>query len=92
MDIALLAIDSLAVVLFAAACALSARNYISTKGKHALWFWFAAAMLFGVLVSLTKVLLALDIHIMNINGVGLAAMAVLWFVAAYTIRKNINGR
>ena len=92
MEIILLAIDSLATVFFAVACVLSARNYLITRGKHALWFWFAAAMLFGVLVSLTNVLLALKIYIMNIDGVGLAAITILWFGAAYTIWTNINGR
>ena len=98
MNPIILALDVASIILYLIAFVFSSHNYLKTKSRHALWLYFAVAMLSAALVLISNILrsynvkfdLAGFIFTIDIDGSGLVAISVLWFVAAYTIHKNIQ--
>lgn len=98
MNPMILALDVASIILYLIAFVLSSQNYIKTKSRHALWLYFAVAMLSAALVLISNILrsyhvkfnIAGFIFAIDIDGSGLVAISVLWFVAAYTIHKNLQ--
>ena len=98
MNPIILALDLLSIILYLAAFALSSSNYLRTKSRHALWLYFSVAMLCAALVIISNILRAYAVKFniggaiftVDIDGSGLVAISVLWFVAAYTIHKNLQ--
>ena len=98
MNPIIFALDVASIILYLVAFALSSQNYLRTKSRHALWLYFAVAMLCAALVIISNILRAYAVKFniggaiftVDIDGSGLVAISVLWFVAAYTIHKNLQ--
>jgi|SRR3989338_1250610 len=100
MNPIILAMDAAGIVLYLIAFVLSSQNYLKTKSRHALWLYFAVAMLCAALVLFSNIMRAFAVRIniagqtfpIDIDGAGLIAISVLWFVAAYTIHKSLKSK
>ncbi len=98
MNPIIFAMDIIGIALYIIAFVLSSQNYLKTKSRHALWLYFAVAMLCAALVLISNILRAFAVKVniagqifaIDIDGAGLIAISVLWFVAAYTIHKGLK--